>query len=487
MFARLLATARLGVRSAPTAWQCSVSLSARGVTSIAGRRTEVPRAVVAPTTSPIDQQHNQFDHSELSQRAAAAAAPDFSLEMKEPELVSNRVPVDAGGKRLSLTVPRSLPAPDRGWHWEWFPAIRSAALCPADWHAYRGDGRAFGMAFHRAVVTSEASAPTAAAPAAIALSVTAYAGAFTQRVVKTGGLGEFLAAYHMLRTAPPSALPPGATAPDAATSSSSSSSSSRRADEITAAGIALENLGGSSSSLPAPPASGFEFADSGDNESANGSAGAAARVNAAASSKAKSGRLDGKHGDAPSSSDDDGDDDDADIDADLLRAMDEKFNRAASASGGASNPELAAAMAALRSQTAAATGATVGWPHVAASTRRGSGTSGSGSGSAGTPSTAIAPSAPVVHASWKHDVADGVTIVGVEYSTAHSDLVDKARGSSGTRYYLSLVLNSLEDVVYEVEFRAPEAEWRSAWHLFGENMTDQLFLNWSDESPARFQ
>lgn len=105
------------------------------------------------------------------------------------------------------------------------------------------------------------------------------------------------------------------------------------------------------------------------------------------------------------------------------------------------------------------------------------------------PPSALAPAegSPVhVLDSWRHEVTKGVSLWGIEYTSPHSDLADPARRAQGMRYYLSIVLNTPDNCVYEVEFRAPAGEWPQVWARWGTHQTEQLFLNWADESPAKF-
>lgn len=94
---------------------------------------------------------------------------------------------------------------------------------------------------------------------------------------------------------------------------------------------------------------------------------------------------------------------------------------------------------------------------------------------------------PHVIGSWTQELTPGVTLYSIEYTMTHSDLSDERRRASGTHYQVTLVLNTLENCVFEVEFRAPQGEWDSAWAAFGEELTNNTFLNWSDESPMKFQ
>ena len=112
-----------------------------------------------------------------------------------------------------------------------------------------------------------------------------------------------------------------------------------------------------------------------------------------------------------------------------------------------------------------------------------------GSGGAGDGSTALQGPAvtPAVIESWRHDLTEGVTLWGIEYSIAHADIAERKRGRHGMHYFLTLVLNTVENVVFEVEFRAPEKEWPYWWSAFGQEQTESLYLNWTDESSVKFQ
>jgi hypothetical protein len=89
--------------------------------------------------------------------------------------------------------------------------------------------------------------------------------------------------------------------------------------------------------------------------------------------------------------------------------------------------------------------------------------------------------------SWKHEVTAGLTMWGMEYTIAHSDIANKARAAHGMHYYVAIVLNAQEDMAFEVEFRAPCKEWPHWWRGYGELLSDELFLNWEENSPAKFQ
>jgi hypothetical protein len=93
-----------------------------------------------------------------------------------------------------------------------------------------------------------------------------------------------------------------------------------------------------------------------------------------------------------------------------------------------------------------------------------------------------AQGAPHMLDSWQHEVTPGVTLWGVEYTIAHSDLMDRIRGQAGMHYYVALVLNTLEDCVYEVEFRSPVSEWQTWWGTYGQHMTSNAFLNWTHDA-----
>jgi hypothetical protein len=101
---------------------------------------------------------------------------DFSLEMREAELGPH-----TGEEGW---VPVSLPPPPPGLAWQWFAVMRTAVLRPQGWSAWHGAGVAFGMPYQRAVLTPDGVVPSAEAPAPVSLTVTVYAGAYSQRVLK---------------------------------------------------------------------------------------------------------------------------------------------------------------------------------------------------------------------------------------------------------------------------------------------------------------
>lgn len=295
------------------------------------------------------------------------------------------------------------------------------------------------MPYQRAVLTPDGVVPSAEAPAPVSLTVTVYAGAYSQRVLKatTDGLAEFLTAYHMLRTAPPSSPPPGAPGykgrgvppldPTAVGHGGSN-------DDLTAAGIALDAVSEAGFGRPAPPATGMDMVDGPVNGAGGG---------------------EGGEGEGEEQEDT------------------ERLAKLLGGAGGDKAAQMAALMRAM-SSAGSASGVKLGWADAI----------GAGAGPGAGPTGPV----PVVHDSWRHDMVEGVRVMGLEYSTAHSDVKGGSKvARDGARFHLSFVLNSVEDVVYEVELRAPRAEWGRLWNSVGGIMVDQLYLNWTDDSPARFQ
>jgi hypothetical protein len=251
------------------------------------------------------------------------------------------------------------------------------------------------------------------------------------------------------------------------------------------------------SGRPAPPAAGFDLTgdareDDGDAVRGVEDGGSSAAIGRSSGGGGGSGGGVAKRGRgaaaggaggkaAPPLSEGDTDEAEPELDAaDVLGDLDFGGNGNRDGDGGveglpaAKRAQMEAAMNAL--SLAGAPGVKVGWAEAV-------------------PRGAAAGPTPTVHDSWKHAVADGVTIVGLEYSTAHSDVAAARRAHAagrgapapdGARYHLSLVLNAVEDVVYEVELRAPRGEWARMWAAVGATLTDNVFLNWTDDSPHRF-
>lgn len=287
---------------------------------------------------PLALSHKNMDSME-------PAPSPMSLDMKDPVL--EYVPPSS-----AESVPASIPPPPPGFKWQWLDAVRSAALVPPRWLVWSGVGEAFGMTTERTVICAGATAPGQGSPHAVGLTITRYASAFTQSVVKSepASLAQFLVSLHIRRAGPVTPMPASEGKPDG----------------------------------PDMAAAAKEFA---------------ARMQA---------QVDEGSGAA---------------DADTTP------------SGVPEDPGML----------------------------------------------------PTVLDTWQGELTPGVSLYGIEYTMAHSDLADPVRGKAGTHYYLALVLNSLENCVFEVEWRAPESEWQLWWNAFGVHVTDQLFLNWTDDSTTKFQ